>query len=96
MGCCRKTLANRSYVCFPEEDFKVTGIGSEGKEAANTKSGWAESRVKLQAFRDEYNELVAELNSDQTPVDDRDDVTISQNMLQLQSWKKTYTKIVSN
>ena len=27
---------------------------------------WAEAKVRLQTFRDQYNDLVAELNHDQT------------------------------
>ena len=40
--------------------------------------------------------LATELAVDQTKVKDRHDVTISHNMQQLESWKKTYDKIFTN
>ena len=86
----RKTLE------LQELDLKEKKAARLEAETASTKAGCAEARVRLKAFRDEYNELAADLNSDQTLVEDRDDVSITQNMQQLQSWKKTYTKIVSN
>ena len=52
--------------------------------------------MRLDTFRDQYNILVSELAMDQTEVKDRDDVTISQNMQDLQSWKKTFDKITTN
>ena len=52
--------------------------------------------VKLKAFKDEYNDIVAELASDQSVIRERDDVTISHNMQQLQLWKKMYSRAVSN
>ena len=39
---------------------------------------------------------MTQISIDQTEVKDRDDVTISHNMQQLESWKKTYDKICTN
>lgn len=66
------------------------------QEQSAKKVAWAEARVRLDTFRDQYNILVSELALDQTEVKDRDDVTISQNMQDLQSWKKTFDKITTN
>ena len=52
--------------------------------------------MRLDIFRDQYSEVVAELALDQTEVKDRDDVTISQNNEHLQYWKMTFDRISTN
>ena len=66
------------------------------QEQATKKAAWAEAKVRLETFRDQYNVLVAELDLDQAAVKDRDNVTISQNMQDLQTWKKTFEKVSAN
>ena len=70
-------------------------VRKEQEEIAK-KAAWAEAKVRLDTFRDQYNVLVAELDLDQAAVKDRDNVTVSQNMQDLQSWKKTFEKICTN
>ena len=90
------TEFQRKSLELQELDLKEKKAARIEAETAAMKAGWAEAKLKLKAFRDEYNELVAEINSDQSSVESRDDVTISQNMQQLQLWKVTYGKIASN
>ena len=66
------------------------------QEEATQKSAWAEASVRLDTFREQYSILVGELAVDQTEVKVRDNVTISQNMQDLQQWKKTFEKISVN
>ena len=61
-------------------------VRKEQEESAK-KINWAEARVRLDAFRDHYNVLVAELAVDQLEVKNRDDMTVSQNIQDLQAWK---------
>ena len=52
--------------------------------------------MKLDTFREQYNTLVDELNLDQTPWKERDDVTVMKNMQDLKNWKRMYEKIGAN
>ena len=88
---------------FQKETLKLQQQTLEDNKAARLeheqsvkKAAWAEAKVRLDTFRDQYNMLVSELNHDQTEWDDRDDVTIVKNMQDLQVWKKTFEKIVTN
>ena len=86
----RKTLE------LQELDIKEKKAARIEAEKTSTKAGWAEAVVKLKAFKDNYNDIVAELGNDQSVIKERDDVTISHNMQQLQLWKKIYSRAVSN
>ena len=79
-----------------QQTLQESRLAREEREQSYKKAAWAEGTVRLQTFKDEYNGLVAELNSDQTPWGERDNVTITQNMQDLQHWKKTFEKILTN
>ena len=79
-----------------EQTLKESRLARQEQEQSSKKGAWAEAKVRLQTFRDEYNGLVAEINSDQTAWKDRHDMTITKNMQDLQHWKKTFEKIVTN
>ena len=80
-----------------QERALVEGKETRQKQEESAKKiAWAEAKVRLETFRDQYSILVTELALDQTEVKARDDVTISHNMQQLQTWKKTFDKISLN
>lgn len=90
------TEFQRRTLELQEKAMQESRAVREEQEQSAKKVAWAEARVRLDTFRDQYNILVSELALDQTEVKDRDDVTISQNMQDLQSWKKTFDKITTN
>ena len=68
----------------------------KAQEDSAKKVSWAEAKVRLVAFRDYTTELVAEIDRDQTEVNERDNVTVAHNMQELQLWKKLFEKISIN
>ena len=50
-----------------QQTLQESRLAREEREQYCKKAAWAEGTVRLQTFKDEYNGLVAELNSDQTP-----------------------------
>ena len=50
----------------------------------------------IRLVSDYTTELVAEIDRDQTEVNERDNVTVAHNMQELQLWKKLFAKISIN
>ena len=92
----RMTEFQRKTIELQQKSLDESLAARKQQEGAAKKAAWAEAKVRLQTFRDEYNTLVAEINFDQTDWNDRDDPTISKNVLELKSWKKSYQTIVTN
>ena len=92
----RMTEFQRKTIELQQKSLDESLAARKQQEGAAKKAAWAEAKVRLQTFRDEYNTLVAEINLDQTDWKDRDDPTISKNVQELKSWKKSYQTIVTN
>ena len=92
----RMTEFQRKTIELQQKSLDESLTARKQQEDTAKKSAWAEAKVRLQTFRDDYNSLVAEMNLDQTDWKDRDDPTISKNVQELKSWKKTYQAIVTN
>ena len=65
----------------------------EEKEKAEKEEGLAKAKKELLAFRSDYEYLLQEINYDETPYSERDDVSIATAMYGLKSWKDTFTRI---
>ena len=73
----RMTEFQRRTIELQEKSLNESLAARKQQEESARRAAWAEARVKLQSFRDDYNLLVAEINLDQTNWKDRDDPTTS-------------------
>ena len=86
----KKSLELQEKVLLEKKEKRVE------KERMEKEEGLAKAKEKLMAFKDDYDNLLAEISADTTPYTDRDDVAITTAMQDLKEWKKTFSRICSN
>ena len=86
----KKSLELQEKALLESQTVRKLQVESEKKVV------WAEAKVRLEAFREYSNSLADNINADQSDVSTRDNLTISVNMQELDSWKKTFEKAVTN